>query len=167
LFTRHAFRACCDGSAAACILNYAPAAPIVLNPELPAEFVGTVNKALEKDRELRCQSAAELRADLKRLQRKSSGGSSARPMGADASVNSHASAAGPGPSPSGAGSGSVLPPAAPPSGSGEYSDVKNFKKKAKAALDKVRGVYPALKISQANGGFMLHPGSTAVAPALN
>ena len=57
--------------------------------------------------------------------------------------------------------------AAPPSGSGEYSDVKNFKKKAKAALDKVRGVYPALKISQANGGFMLHPGSTAVAPALN
>ena len=45
--------------------------------------------------------------------------------------------------------------------------LKNFKKKAKAALDKVRGVYPALKISQANGGFMLHPGSTAVAPALN
>jgi len=65
------------------ILNYAPAGPIVLNPELPAEFAGTVNKALEKDRELRCQSAAELRADLKRLQRKSSGGY-AGPSGPDA-----------------------------------------------------------------------------------
>jgi eukaryotic-like serine/threonine-protein kinase len=66
------------------ILNYAPAGPIVLNPELPAEFAGTVNKALEKDRELRCQSAAELRADLKRLQRKSSGGSAGGPSGPDA-----------------------------------------------------------------------------------
>jgi hypothetical protein len=44
----------------------------------------------------------------------------------------------------------------------EYSDVKDFKKKAKAALNKVRGVYPALKISPATGGFMLHPGATAV-----
>jgi eukaryotic-like serine/threonine-protein kinase len=56
------------------ILNHAPAAPIALNPELPVELDETLNKALEKDRELRCQSAAELRADLRRLQRKSSGG---------------------------------------------------------------------------------------------
>ena len=63
------------------ILNYAPTAPISLNPELPVELEETLNKTLEKDRELRCQSAAELRADLKRLQRKSSGGSSARPSG--------------------------------------------------------------------------------------
>ncbi|MGA3225702.1 MAG: protein kinase [Acidobacteriaceae bacterium] len=59
------------------ILNHAPAAPISLNPELPMELEETLNKALEKDRELRCQSAAELRADLRRLQRKSSGGSAA------------------------------------------------------------------------------------------
>src|SRR6204780_3305236 len=61
------------------ILNYAPTAPISLNPELPVELEETLNKTLEKDRDLRCQSAAELRADLKRLQRKSSGGASGRP----------------------------------------------------------------------------------------
>jgi serine/threonine protein kinase len=66
------------------ILNYAPTAPIVLNPELTAEFAGTINKALEKDRELRCQSAPELRADLKRLQRKSSGRYPGGPSGPDA-----------------------------------------------------------------------------------
>ena len=63
------------------ILNYAPTAPISLNSELPVELEEILNKTLEKDRELRCQSAAELRADLKRLQRKSSGGSSAKPSG--------------------------------------------------------------------------------------
>ena len=61
------------------ILNYAPTAPITLNPELPVELEDTINKTLEKDRELRLQSAAELRADLKRLQRKISGVSTARP----------------------------------------------------------------------------------------
>lgn len=57
------------------ILNDSPAAPTALNPELPAEFEVILNKALEKDRELRCQSAGELRADLKRLQRASGAGS--------------------------------------------------------------------------------------------
>lgn len=63
------------------ILNHAPPPPISLNAELPAEFENILNKTLEKDRELRCQSAAELRADLKRLQRKSSSGSVAIPAG--------------------------------------------------------------------------------------
>jgi serine/threonine protein kinase/Tol biopolymer transport system component len=100
------------------ILNSAPTAPISLNSELPAELEVMLNKALEKDRELRCQSAAELRADLKRLQRKSSGGSAARPAGgAGASANSHAGGAGAGPSPSGPGSGSLPPHAGLPSGS--------------------------------------------------
>jgi serine/threonine protein kinase len=53
------------------ILNHPPVAPITLNAQLPPEFQDFLNKTLEKDRELRCQSAAELRADLKRLQRKS------------------------------------------------------------------------------------------------
>lgn len=57
------------------ILNHPPPPPISLNAELPAEFEHILNNMLEKDRELRCQSAAELRADLKRLQRKSSSGS--------------------------------------------------------------------------------------------
>src|SRR5271168_1823326 len=56
------------------ILNYAPPAPVELNPALPPEFESILNKTLEKDRDLRCQSAAELRADLKRLQRSSGSG---------------------------------------------------------------------------------------------
>ncbi len=51
------------------ILNKIPAPPIESNPELPPQMETILNKALEKDRELRCQSAAELRADLKRLKR--------------------------------------------------------------------------------------------------
>ncbi len=59
------------------ILNYAPVAPVDLNPDLPTEFENILNKTLEKDRDLRCQSAAELRADLKRLQRSSGSGRTA------------------------------------------------------------------------------------------
>jgi serine/threonine protein kinase len=51
------------------ILNRAPIAPIRLNPEMPVELERIVNKALEKDRTMRYQSASDLRADLKRLQR--------------------------------------------------------------------------------------------------
>ena len=56
------------------ILNRPPVAPVTLNAELPPEFEGILNKALEKDRELRCQSAAEIRADLKRILRRGSSG---------------------------------------------------------------------------------------------
>ena len=51
------------------ILNRVPTPPLKLNPGLPPQVEVILNKALEKDRELRCQSAAELRADLKRLKR--------------------------------------------------------------------------------------------------
>ena len=51
------------------ILNKVPVSPVQLNPGLPSQLEQVLNKTLEKDRELRCQTAAELRADLKRLKR--------------------------------------------------------------------------------------------------
>ena len=51
------------------ILNRVPMPPVRMNPEIPTKLEEIINKALEKDCETRCQSAAELRADLKRLKR--------------------------------------------------------------------------------------------------
>ncbi|HXN23997.1 MAG TPA: protein kinase [Candidatus Dormibacteraeota bacterium] len=59
------------------ILHKAPISPIRLNPESPEELERIINKSLEKDSELRYQSAAELRADLKRLKRDTDSGRSA------------------------------------------------------------------------------------------
>ena len=65
------------------ILSKAPTPPTRLNPELPPKLEEIINKALEKDPKLRCQSAAELRADLSRLKRDTDSGRSV--VGAPAS----------------------------------------------------------------------------------
>jgi serine/threonine protein kinase/tetratricopeptide (TPR) repeat protein len=56
------------------ILGEAPASPIQLNPDLPPRLEEIINKALEKDRDLRYQSAGDIRTDLKRLKRDTESG---------------------------------------------------------------------------------------------
>jgi serine/threonine protein kinase/tetratricopeptide (TPR) repeat protein len=59
------------------ILNRAPVPPLRLNPDVPAKLEDVINKALEKDKTLRYQSASEMRTDLRRLKRDTESGRSA------------------------------------------------------------------------------------------
>jgi serine/threonine protein kinase len=63
------FRGDTSGMIFHAILERPPVPPVRINPEVSSKLEEIINKCLEKDREVRCQSAAELRADLKRLKR--------------------------------------------------------------------------------------------------
>jgi serine/threonine protein kinase/tetratricopeptide (TPR) repeat protein len=78
------FRGETSGVITEAILNRAPVAPVRLNPDVPAELERIINKALEKDRDLRYQSASDIRTDLKRLRRESESGRTAVGGGAAA-----------------------------------------------------------------------------------
>ena len=78
------------------ILNRAPVAPIHLNPDLPLKLQEIISNAMEKDRELRYQNAADLRADLKRATRALSSGQSTVAIGVSPQTVSAAASAVPG-----------------------------------------------------------------------
>lgn len=63
------FRGDTTGTTFDSILNRAPVPPVRINPDIPAKLEEIITKALEKDRKLRYQSAAEMRTDLQRLKR--------------------------------------------------------------------------------------------------
>src|ERR1035438_10832748 len=66
---RRAFAGDSPGSIFDAILNRIPIPPLRIKPELPPELEHIINKALEKERKVRYQSASDLRADLNRLKR--------------------------------------------------------------------------------------------------
>ena len=63
------FRGDTSGMIFEAVLNRAPVPPIRLNPDVPAELERIINRALEKDRDLRYQHASDMRAELQRLKR--------------------------------------------------------------------------------------------------
>ena len=74
---RQAFAGATSGVIFRAILDRAPAAPSRANPELPLRLEEVINRALEKDRDVRYQTASDLRAELKRIKRDSESGRTA------------------------------------------------------------------------------------------
>ena len=70
---RRAFPGDSVGAMLDAILNRAPLSPLRINPDLPPELERILSKALDKDRKLRYQTAAELKADLARLKHETAG----------------------------------------------------------------------------------------------
>ena len=89
------FRGETSGVITEAILNRVPVAPVRLNPDLPAELERIVSKALEKDRNLRYQHAADMRADLQRVKRDSASGVLTGSQVAQSSADSQTSAVSP------------------------------------------------------------------------
>jgi eukaryotic-like serine/threonine-protein kinase len=131
------------------ILDGAVAAPVRLNPETPAELERIINKALEKDRNLRYQSAADIRADLARLKREQDSGRSTRVSDASGSASAAAG---------GASATSATSPAQPSSGS---TTVPAAHVGASRKLWIGATVAAALALAIAGGYYFLHGRSSA------
>jgi len=140
------------------ILNRAPVAAIRMNPEVPAELERIINRALEKDRDLRYQHASEMRAELQRLKRDTDSSRRVVPAVEQPAPLSGAAAATKPPS-----SGSVTP--APPSGSAPAAISAQVPAQASSPIVAVparkRWLVPALAgallmVLLAAGGFYLY-----------
>ena len=157
------------------ILDRAPVSPIRLNPDLPQKFEDIVNKSLEKDRNLRYQSAADIRADLQRLKRDTDSGravahsSGSVPVAADltspaaanvtpsASVLSHAMASSSATSRTGVAASSTptpptpVPPVVSPSASAPSSGLRKISKIVIPAVAAVLALFLAWHIFFGSG----------------
>jgi len=120
---RQAFSGSTSAAVFDAILNRAPVAPVRINPDVPQELERIINKSLEKDRNMRYQTAADLRTDLKRLQR-DSGSSKTQASTADnfSSTNLATATAAAAPGSSRANSAASV---APPSGSGSSAKISS------------------------------------------
>ena len=130
------------------ILNRAPLQPLRFNPNVPARLDEIINKALEKDRDMRYQHASEIRSDLKRLQRDSASGhrSAAQTQESSESVASQGAISGPAPS---AGTGSAVAQSSAPQVTASGSSVSAVAREHKFGLAAV--VVVALVLLAAGG----------------
>ena len=160
------------------ILDAAPVPALRLNPDLPLEFERIVNKALEKDRNLRYQNAADLRTDLARLKRDmdsghSSGASASIGMSMDSKLDSSAvlpaSASG-----AGSPSGSSAPASSSSASSAHSAPFVSTSTTGRSRLYQFTGVAVLLLIAAAAGMYFVRGktnskkvGSIAVLPFVN
>ena len=130
------------------ILNRAPLQPLRFNPNVPARLDEIINKALEKDRDMRYQHASEIRSDLKRLQRDSASGhrSAAQTQESSESVAPQGAISGPAPS---AGTGSAVAQSSAPQVTASGSSVSAVAREHKFGL--AAGVVVALVLLAAGG----------------
>ena len=133
---RQAFSGSTSAAIFDAILNRAPVAPVRVNPDVPQELERIINKSLEKDRTMRYQTAADLRSDLRRLQRDS--GSSKTQVGTGENLSGTGGAT-PAAGPSGSNAATIPPGSgsaakASASGSGSAAIVLGEAKKHKGLL---------------------------------
>ncbi|MGA8074169.1 MAG: protein kinase [Candidatus Acidiferrales bacterium] len=151
------------------ILNRVPVAAVRLNPDLPAELEHIINRALEKDRNLRFQHAADMRAELQRLKRDVESSSRAvpaaepqvesRPGSGRIAVEQTSTPSAPSITPIAAGSGSTRVPVSSPAAAESSAVFAAAAASAKKAIPwKIVGVGAAIiaLLALAGSYFFLH-----------